>query len=56
LRPDANRPAERWFLAIRKGDIPPNNPVSAITAEWAREFMDANTIKYPKYEIVAVAE
>jgi hypothetical protein len=55
LKPDFDRPAEKWFLAIRKGDIPQSNPVSAITAEWMRSWMNANSIKYPKYEIVAVA-
>ena len=54
LRPDSDRPSERWFLSIKKGDIPQNSAVSAITAEWAREFMDAEKIEYPRYEIVAV--
>mgnify|MGYP000926864267 CR=1 FL=1 len=54
LRPDSSRPAERWFLGINKGDIPQNNPISEITAEWTREFMDKEGIKYPRYEIVAV--
>jgi hypothetical protein len=50
------RPAERWFLAIRPGDIPQNNQVSAITAGWLREWMDGRGIAYPRYEIVAVEE
>lgn len=56
LRADSNRPAEKWFLAIRKGDIPQSNPVSEITAKWMREWMDKEGVKYPRYEIVAVAE
>ena len=56
LRPDSNRPAERWFLGIQKGDTPQSNPISEITAEWAREFMDKEGIKYPRYEIIAVNE
>jgi uncharacterized protein YjbI with pentapeptide repeats len=36
---DSYRPAERWFLAIRKGDTPNTNPVSKITEEWILEFM-----------------
>ena len=34
LRPNSDRPAERWFLAIRQGDTPVSSPVAAITAEW----------------------
>jgi uncharacterized protein YjbI with pentapeptide repeats len=56
LRPSADRPAEKWFLAIHVGDIPQSNLVSAITAEWAREFMGTNGIKYPRYEIAVVNE
>jgi len=54
LKPDTDSPTEKWFLAIKKGDIPQNNQVSAITAEWLREFMDSEGIIYPKYEIVRV--
>src|SRR5690606_4059660 len=39
LEPNSERPAERWFLAIREGDTPENNQVSAITKEWTEEFM-----------------
>ena len=39
LRPKSNRPAERLFLAIKEGDTPENNPVSAIVADWTREFI-----------------
>jgi hypothetical protein len=56
LKPDSSRPIERWFLAIGTGDTPQSSPVSAITAEWMREFMDKEGIKYPKYEIKAVWE
>ena len=42
LVPDSKRPVERWFLAIRKGDTPATNPISAITAEWVREWIAAN--------------
>lgn len=38
--PDANRPAERWFLAIRKGDTPENHHIAEITMEWIEEFLD----------------
>ena len=36
---DTERPAERWFLAIRNGDTPENNPVSAISAQWIEEWL-----------------
>ena len=39
LKPDASRPAERWFLGIRKGDTPESNRISAITVEWLDEFV-----------------
>jgi hypothetical protein len=54
LRPESDSATEKWFLAISEGDIPQSNIISKITAEWMREFMDKNQIKYPKYEIVAV--
>jgi hypothetical protein len=48
LRPDSNRPSERWFLAIKKGDTPDNNQVSKITKEWIEEFAKTNEIKLPE--------
>ncbi len=56
LRPDANSPTEKWFLAILKGDTPVNNQVSAITAEWLREFMSENGIEAPKYKLISDKE
>jgi hypothetical protein len=38
VQPSSDRPAERWFMAIRKGDTPETNPISRITVEWAEEF------------------
>jgi len=38
ITPDSSRPAERFFLAIRKGDTPANNAVSAVALEWVEEF------------------
>ena len=52
LRPDSERPAERWFLAIMKGDTPENNPVAAITKEWTEEFCKDNGIELPKRTVV----
>ena len=41
LPPDSSRPAERWFLAIRKGDRPADNQVAAITERWIAEWVAA---------------
>lgn len=38
LKPDFNRPSEKWFLAIRPGDTPESNPVVSITLDWIKEF------------------
>lgn len=37
---NANRPAERWFLAIRPADTPESNVVAKITEGWIVEFLD----------------
>lgn len=39
IKPNSSRPAERWFLAIQKGDTPETNQVSKITVEWVDEFV-----------------
>jgi hypothetical protein len=39
LKPDSNRPAERFFLAIKKGDTPENNQASKLAVEWLDEFV-----------------
>ena len=38
IKPKSSRPAERWFLGIRKGDTPETNQISKITLEWIEEF------------------
>ena len=38
LIPNSSRPAERWFMGIKKGDTPENNQISKITVEWIDEF------------------
>ncbi|TXH18351.1 MAG: pentapeptide repeat-containing protein, partial [Hyphomicrobiaceae bacterium] len=50
LTPDASRPAEKWFLAIKQGDTPENNPISALTAQWLEAFMKESEIQIPKRE------
>lgn len=37
-RRDSNRPIERFFLGIKKGDIPETNQISKIVLEWIEEF------------------
>ena len=39
LKPNAGRPAERWFLGIKKGDTPETNQISRITVEWLDYFV-----------------
>lgn len=52
VKPDSSRPAERFFLAIGKGDTPENNKVSAIVKEWIIEFCDENAINLPTRKIL----
>jgi alkylated DNA nucleotide flippase Atl1 len=40
IKPDGSRPAERWFMGIRKGDTPETSQISAITLEWIEEFLE----------------
>jgi hypothetical protein len=39
IKPNSSRPAERWFMSIRKGDTPETNQVSRVTVEWIDEFV-----------------
>jgi len=43
LKPDFNRPAERWFTAIKKGDTPKTNPVAALVETWTEEWVRSNS-------------
>ena len=38
IKPNASRPAERWFLGIQKGDTPENSTIAKITLEWIEYF------------------
>ncbi len=42
LFPDSTRPAERFFLAILRGDTPTTNPVAAIVEGWITEWIATN--------------
>jgi hypothetical protein len=39
LKPNADRPAEKFFLAIREGDTPDTNPFSKLAAEWVEDWL-----------------
>jgi hypothetical protein len=38
LTPDASRPIETFFLAIRKGDTPETSQFAALAVDWIRDF------------------
>jgi uncharacterized protein YjbI with pentapeptide repeats len=39
IRPNSARPAEQWFLRIRKGDTPETSPDAAIAAAWIESWL-----------------
>jgi len=39
-KPDQSRPAERFFVAIRKGDTPENNPICNVLVAWLDELVN----------------
>ena len=45
LKPNLERPAERLFLAIERGDTPDSNPISEIVRQWIVEYSKKNDIK-----------
>lgn len=42
IAPDSNRPAEKWFMGIRKGDTPETSEMAKLTLEWIEEFEKYN--------------
>ena len=46
INPDSNRPAESFFMNIKKGDTPETNQVSAIALGWAEEFQATMTAAF----------
>ena len=36
--PNSSRPAETWFLGIKRGDTPDTNSISKLTIGWIEEF------------------
>lgn len=39
IKPNSDRPAERWFMGIHEGDTPETSQISAITVQWLDEFV-----------------
>lgn len=46
LKPDSNRPAEQFFMGIRKGDTPETSQFSALAAEWSQQWLDTMTAAF----------
>jgi hypothetical protein len=40
LEGDSNRPIERLFLAIKKGDTPETNPIAKIVHGWSVAWLE----------------
>ncbi len=40
LKPNSNRPAERFFMGIRKGDAPETSQFSKLALDWSQEWLD----------------
>jgi hypothetical protein len=41
LAPDAQRPAERWFMGIKPGDTPDKSVIAKMAIAWIEEFQAA---------------
>ena len=41
LKPNSSRPAERFFMGIRRGDTPETNQFSALALEWCEQWYDS---------------
>ena len=39
ITPNSSRPAEAYFLGIKKGDTPKNNPMAKQVVEWIDELL-----------------
>jgi hypothetical protein len=56
LRPNSDRPAERWFLALRPGITPQNNEVARITERWILEWMGEHNVVDPRVALRKLAQ
>ncbi len=52
VKPDSSSPIERFFLGIRQGDSPDNNPLSQLASEWIEEFAKMNDIQLPTRKVI----
>jgi hypothetical protein len=50
LAPNANRPAERWFLALKPGMTPETNDIAKITEGWIDEWISLQPDLAPPIE------
>ncbi|MEC5161893.1 hypothetical protein RCH08_003037 [Janthinobacterium sp. CG_S6] len=46
LCPNGNRPAERFFMGIRKGDTPETSQFSALALSWSEEWLNTMTAAF----------
>ena len=42
IKPDGSRPAERWFMGIRKGHLPSISMIAALTVAWIEAWLARN--------------
>ena len=38
IKPNSRRPAEQWFMSIKKGDTPESSSFVKLTVEWIEEY------------------
>ena len=46
LKGNNNRPTDRFFMGIRRGDTPETNQVSALAVEWCEEWLSRMTAAF----------
>ena len=56
LKPQSDRPIEKWFLGIKAGDTPQNNVIASATAQMIKVFATENSIALPEYKLVSSLE
>ena len=52
LEPNSGRPAERFFLGIKKGDTPETSKFSALAVQWAEEWLNRMKAAFERNEHV----
>lgn len=46
LQPDSSRPAEQWFMQIKKGDTPKTSKAAKMAHSWIKEWLDQMTAAF----------